>query len=332
MNDTSRAACLGTFSTTNVSEALLLIDEPGAGQHRSGSGPAAAADPLQRAERLARARVACVMTVAPGAAVSAGLAAESRSERVPGNGQCQPGDLQRYSDSGPPVTAGLARVFRITNVRANVARFSAAAVFAGTTPVLASISISGSTSLPINNPVQIAGFIQAGLSTALRPGNGSSAARSSAPSLAVRRRDRTSQLGLLTSPENFGTAFKTRVSAPAPGADETRPDRTSHDSEHSGQIYNSESGFIRSLSTGTAGLGRLWNPPEGRLQQRPEPASASSSPPRTSRINVSPRTPTAPAATVTTTQLRAVSPRARPRPDSFNSAPVSPAPLPSAAQ
>ena len=64
----------------------------------------------------------------------------------------------------PPVTAGIARVFRITNVRANVAGLGGGGL-AGTTQLLASISISGSTSLPVNNPVQIAGFIQAGLTT-----------------------------------------------------------------------------------------------------------------------------------------------------------------------
>src|SRR6185295_15506624 len=53
-----------------------------------------------------------------------------------------------------PVSAGVQRIFRITNVRANVnALFSGG--LSGVNSVLASISISGSTSLPVNNPVQI---------------------------------------------------------------------------------------------------------------------------------------------------------------------------------
>src|SRR5207249_4947884 len=79
----------------------------------------------------------------------------------------------------PPTTSGIARVYRVTNVRANVSSLGGGGL-AGTTPLFASITISGSASLPVTNPVPIAGFIQSGLASSLRntanSGSGSSSA------------------------------------------------------------------------------------------------------------------------------------------------------------
>jgi hypothetical protein len=62
-----------------------------------------------------------------------------------------------------PVTAGASRVYRITNIRANASALSGGSA-AGATPVIASISISGATSLLITNPTTLRiGFVQAGL-------------------------------------------------------------------------------------------------------------------------------------------------------------------------
>jgi hypothetical protein len=133
----------------------------------------------------------------------------------------------------PPVTAGSARVYRLTNIRANVNGLGGG-LLNGITQLLASVAISGSTSLPINNPTVIAGFIQPGLSTAVS-GAGTNFLQCNSVS--------TANTALLRFTENFGTAFKTRV-APigvntngqtgAPTALQNIP----------GTIYNSESGFI----------------------------------------------------------------------------------------
>ena len=66
----------------------------------------------------------------------------------------------------PPVASGAIRVFRIANVGANIAGLGIAG---GDFQTLnASVTVSGSTSFPLLNPVQIAGFIQSGLSTSVR--------------------------------------------------------------------------------------------------------------------------------------------------------------------
>src|SRR5206468_11237480 len=49
----------------------------------------------------------------------------------------------------PPATAGAARVFRITNIRANVAGFCC---LLGTTQVLAAVSVEPNFAMPIINP------------------------------------------------------------------------------------------------------------------------------------------------------------------------------------
>ena len=134
----------------------------------------------------------------------------------------------------PPATTGLARVFRITNVRANISGLSAG--LAGTTPLTASVAISGSTSVPVNNPVLTAGFIQAGLSTALRNKNNDGGLTTSKQTFAQCNSQPGSgstpvALGVLEFTKNFGTAFKVRVQ---PGQIPSIP----------GVIYNSESGFV----------------------------------------------------------------------------------------
>jgi hypothetical protein len=125
----------------------------------------------------------------------------------------------------PPATGGVARIFRITNVRANVSSLGGGGL-AGTTQLLASISISGSTSLLVANPVQIAGFIQSGLSTSLRNVQNSGGGGNTA--LAQCGGGGPNALSILRFSENFATAFKIR----------TQPSQNVP-----GTIYNSESGL-----------------------------------------------------------------------------------------
>jgi hypothetical protein len=137
----------------------------------------------------------------------------------------------------PPTSAGTARYYRITNVRANTSALGGGGL-AGTTQLLASVSISGSTSLPVTNPVLVAGFIQSGLSTSLR--NTANTGAGSSTALAQCGGGGPNSLSVLRYSENFGTAFKTRV---APTAT-TNGQSLGLTQNVPGTIYNSESGLL----------------------------------------------------------------------------------------
>src|SRR5204862_4025641 len=99
-----------------------------------------------------------------------------------------------------PVTTGATRTIRITNARVNATSLSGGSA-AGATPVIASISISGATSLLIQNPTPTVGFVQAGLS----------ASASSATNQNQCNSTTRASINTLSFAENFGTAFKTRI-------------------------------------------------------------------------------------------------------------------------
>jgi hypothetical protein len=271
-NVTSRlltyASLAPTLATTNTSEALMMIDEPGSGLSIGPPGYLGAQTNIGPGAP----QTLCATTA--GGAIPASLVGAGTSQA---NGGCQeyvwnnltPGSDYVASLSAtsytppanifagvvqsnqvtfygipilPPTSPGVARIFRMTNIRINANALGGGGL-AGTTQVLASVSISGPTSVPVNNPVQIAGFVQPGLSTSFRNiGNaGTQGAQNqnqcSSPSL--------SGIGIFRFSENFGTAFKTRTSATSQNVP--------------GQIYNSESGFVYTgiggLSNGaTAGL------------------------------------------------------------------------------
>jgi len=214
-----------------ASEALLLVDEPGSAVGGAGtllpqtlcSSPTNGAGPG-----------GCQLTVpATGGTVATNVFQGTvNANQVVFNG----------IPILPPVTTGAARVFRITNVRANVAGLGTAGL-PGTTQLVASVSISGSTSLPVNNPVLIAGFVQAGLTTAAsNGGNLAQCGGSTSPA----------SLGTLRYSENFATAFKTRV-APTSSSAYSGQQGTGVLQNVPGTIYNSESGFVTNALPG-AGL------------------------------------------------------------------------------
>lgn len=150
----------------------------------------------------------------------------------------------------PPVTAGLSRVYRITNVRVN-ANGAGGGVAGGPGQVNASISISGATSLPIQNPNPIVGYITRGLTTSV----------SSAGTF--NQCNATTKLsGILNFTEGFGTAFKTRVDGLHTGTVTGGVGNGSNTAPPTNQnvpggTYNSESNFVFNGLTGggfTAGL------------------------------------------------------------------------------
>lgn len=156
-----------------------------------------------------------------------------------------------------PVSSGSERIYRITNLRANANGVTAG----GPTPgsVVASISISGSTSLPITNSTLTVGFVLQGLNptnTGLRNGSNSGGGggtfnQCSSTSITSTSSTTTAGGGLLQFQENFGTAFKTRFSAGLTQGQQNVP----------GQIYNAESGFILNAGAYTnTGAGLTYTP------------------------------------------------------------------------
>jgi len=260
--------------SNNISEALLMIDEPGSGVPGvvPGFGPTAgqricgvggtffgptvtasigsssgiAASPLtgcsEFATNLNGVTVAtdtfqgtvAVAAASPGANVFQGI--------VSGNSVTFFGVPVLA-----PVSTGTARVFRFTNIRANATALGGGSA-AGATPVVASIAVSNSAALPITNPTPTVGFVQAGLSTSV----GSATNRQQCVSST-----RTS-VSTLTFTENFGTAFKTRVVAQfnTPFAGQGFPTSVAPGNQNvPGSIYNSESNFVLPVpGGGTAGL------------------------------------------------------------------------------
>jgi hypothetical protein len=255
-NVTSRL--LGNNGASNSSEALLLIDEPGVSTLPApvaGFGPQA--PQILCTTPLVGAGPGGCVEYAQNFAVNAGvIQVASNSATATANA---PNVFQGLATANQvtfqgipilaPVSAGVQRVFRITNVRANVAGLGTPGL-PGTGQLLASVSISGSTSVPINNPVQIAGFIQTGLSVTFRNANNSSGLSSGGGGYNQCGPGNSSGnplgVAILQYSENFGTAFKTRVAptaaytgqSGAPPAVQNVP----------GTIYNSESGFITGLS------------------------------------------------------------------------------------
>lgn len=105
----------------------------------------------------------------------------------------------------PPVLAGIERVFRITNIRANAAGITAG----GPTPgsVTASLSISSSASVPITNATLTVGFVQQGLH-AVHRNAGNTGASGGALLAQCTTLSTGSGVGVLQYNENFATAFK----------------------------------------------------------------------------------------------------------------------------
>jgi hypothetical protein len=254
-NVTSRLVGGGGSGTvpSNTSEALLLIDEPGSSL--SGPGPAATQTFCTNSavgaggggcavyNNNSNGGSACT-TLTGGVCTTFGTPINAFQGLVSGNQVIFNG-----VPVNPPASAGFQRVYRITNVRANTSGLGGGGL-AGTTQLLASISISGSTSLPITNPVQTAGFIQAGLSVATR--NTGNSGGLSVPNFG--------QCGGSSSPvavsvlnysENFATAFKVRT---APTASTGGQAGAPPFQNIPGTIYNSESGFIVTGNTGVIGL------------------------------------------------------------------------------
>jgi len=113
---------------------------------------------------------------------------------------------------------------------------------AGATPVIASIAVSNTATLPVSNASPTVAFVQSGLTTA---------ASSSTTENQCVSQTKTA-VNTLTFTENFATAWKTRV-VPGAGANSGQGLGTAQNVP--GSIFNSESNFVLPVpGGGTAGL------------------------------------------------------------------------------
>jgi hypothetical protein len=237
--------------SNNISEALLLIDEPGSGlPSATGSTPfgpnapqticPSPTNPISGGANSCQQFVSSVVAVGgPFAGQPIAVAtntAQGTSATTAGYNVWQ-GVVSGNSVTFfgvpvlAPVTAGASRVYRITNIRANATALSGGSA-AGATPVIASISISGATSLLITNPTPTVGFVQPGLTATASAVTGVNQCQSQT----------RAAVSLLTFTENFGTAFKTRVAAQSNGA---YAGQISNPVQNvPGTIYNSESNLV----------------------------------------------------------------------------------------
>jgi hypothetical protein len=259
-NVTSRL--LTNSLASNASEAVLLIDEPNTSA--SGVGGVGPQQPFNvcGTPNVGAGPGGCTQIVATTAGGGTGPAAGQAATSCSTSGavtSCTSAynvfqglvNANQVTFLGvpvlPPTTSGTARYYRITNVRANVSALGGGGL-AGTTQLLASVAISGSTSLPVSNAVLTAGFIQAGLSTSLR--NTANSGGGSSSGLAQCGGGGPNPLSILRFSENFGTAFKTRV---APTSTYNGQSGTPTQNVP-GLIYNSESGLVLTVNGATAGL------------------------------------------------------------------------------
>jgi uncharacterized repeat protein (TIGR01451 family) len=213
----------GDSATNYISEALLLIDEPGTFGLSYGSTlpPKLCATPL----RGCAAWVGAVPGPTLGTAVSSGSTPAPNVYQgvVSGN---------RLTFSGIPyLPPGVtdSRIFRITNVRVNAQSLAGG----GIAPVYSFVEISGAAAPPLANTTPIVGYVSDGLSAGV----------SNAANLSQCSSQTKISAATLTFSELFGSAFKTRVAALSntPYAGQLgNPTQQNIP----GSIYNSESGFV----------------------------------------------------------------------------------------
>ena len=249
------------FLNTNVtsrlvsdpwSEALLMIDEPTAA-----------------AQRYCSVNGGCAITGVGATAGSDGILDGVDYDQTSGSGGTVPNVYQGRSAGAnsivwlgvpidPPGT-NATRVIRITNIRANANQLGVSSTLIPTQIVMF-ISVTGTTSVPINNPQQTVAFIQPGLSFSTRQAVNSylqcvsfNAAAATDSSKAL-----TSGQGMGTIvrfSEGFASAFKRRNAAAYVDGD-TSPTPT--DQNVPGAIYNTETGFLNqtpAIVTGSSANG-----------------------------------------------------------------------------
>jgi hypothetical protein len=231
-------------SSSNASEALLLIDEPGSATV-SGYGPSLpqipCATPLSGCVQFAGntgANIGVPSSTCTALSAACPVPAFTTGQNV-FQGVVSGNSVTFFGvPILPPSTTG-SRIYRITNIRANANGISGG----GPTPgsITGSISISPSNAFTINQFTFTLAAVQQGLTTSLRNSTDTSGGgvvnfnQCSSTSF-----NTSGAAGIVRFTENFPTAFKTRT-ALVNGNTSTTSSFTGQNIP--GQVYNSESGF-----------------------------------------------------------------------------------------
>ncbi len=252
-------------SSTGASEALLLVDEPGS-LPTSPSVGTVLPQTLCSSSTLGAGIGGCSLVV--GTVTNSGGTATAAvlpgTTTVPNVYQGLVRGNQVIFNGVPvlaPVTAGFARVYRITNVRANAAQFAGqSGTFQGQIPILASVSISNGITL--TNSLLTTSYLFNGLGTTAVRSAGNDTGTSSITNLLQCGTAGITPGAVLRFPEGFAAAFKTRVSPTATysgaatvsgGAGGVAPSGLTQNTP--GQFSpGSESGFILPIGSNTAGF------------------------------------------------------------------------------
>jgi len=148
-----------------------------------------------------------------------------------------------------PVTSGDARVLRITNLRVNANGITGGG--SGFQSVLAQISVNN-VQVSVTNPTVTVGYIQQSFAGSFRDGTNSKALVTDNEYQCLPVTNKL--VAVLRFSELFGTAFKTRVNGGVGGAQGIYPATTNGYpaaiQNVPGAIYNAESGFISAFSGG----------------------------------------------------------------------------------
>jgi len=150
----------------------------------------------------------------------------------------------------PPASAGIQRIFRITNLRANAVGISQSQF--GVLPVVASIAHNASFTL--QNSSLTVGYVQNGFDTVgTKVSSAASFPICSAADITAKR------AGSVTFKEGFGTAFKTRVipltNTTGAGQGTNIGTQNIPGGTYSNYQFNTESGLVLNVAAGvTAGL------------------------------------------------------------------------------
>jgi hypothetical protein len=230
----------------NISEALLLIDEPNSGLPAPvpGFGPlepfTLCSTPLTGCQAWAQQATvngqpfAVAVNSPTASADPANAAANVYRGVVSGN------VLTFHGVPVLPPGAPAARVFRITSARVDSSRLGGVS---GSTPVQAAILVSNFNTLPITNPLPIVGFTQTSLTTSI--------ATPAAPPACTT--PALQQAAILNYNELFASAFKTRVDPTVPGQPSGQSNALLQNTP--GTIYSGESDFTLAIpGSAPAGL------------------------------------------------------------------------------
>jgi hypothetical protein len=239
------------------SEALLLIDEPGAsGSGLTGVGPAESQNLCPTPLTGCQAWVGTVTAGGyTGLDIVNGPTGAASTAPAPNVYQGVSNGSQVTFFGVPilaPVTTGVSRVLRITNLRVNANGITGGG--SGFQSVLAQISINN-VQVSVTNPTVTVGYIQQSFAGSFRNGANSAAIATDTEYQCQPATDKL--VAVLRYSELFGTAFKTRVNGTSYNAGGS-PGTTSATAIQNipGAIYNSESGFISAFS-GSATPGPL---------------------------------------------------------------------------